>query len=396
MSEYILHGWEKTVRETKAVAEGDTLIPLPKPYTVPCMDTHFQELYYWDTYFTNRGLILSGRVDLAINNIENFAHLIEIYGFIPNGSRTWYLNRSQPPFFGLMIADVYEATKDEAFLSWAVESLKKEYSFWETKRKSSNGLNCYSADATEQECRDIIKLYHERTGILREGDVAYWGKNILAEAESGWDFNERFAGRCHEYNPVDLNSLLYFNERFIGYAEEILGRDGGYWNSRANERKRLVNAYLVGEDGIYYDYSYKDKTRSKLLSSASFVPYFTGLCTEKGGAQKLLASLEMPYGIGATEQTASNYQWGYKNGWACLQLIAVEGLARCGLQTEANRVAEKYVKLVEKVYKETGKLWEKYNVMDGNANAVGEYGTPEMLGWTAGVYVALKEKGERQ
>ena len=81
--DYILEG-EKTVREAKEVTIGDTLIALPKPYTVPCIDRHFQELYYWDTYFTNRGLLLSGRVDLAINNIENIAYLIDKYGFIPN------------------------------------------------------------------------------------------------------------------------------------------------------------------------------------------------------------------------------------------------------------------------------------------------------------------------
>ncbi len=392
IKEYITNGWNKTVREAQEVADGDTLIALPKPYTVPCMDTHFQELYYWDTYFTNRGLILSGRVDLAINNIENFAYLIDTYGFIPNGSRTWYLNRSQPPFFALMIADVYHVTKDGKFLAWAVTALKKEYAFWETKRKSPNGLNCYSADATEEEYRDIIKCYHERTGVLRENNDVYWGRNILAEAESGWDFNARFSGKCHEYNPVDLNALLYFNEIFIAYAEEKLGHDSGAWRERADKRKALMNAYMVGEDGIYYDYSYVENKRGAVKSAASFMPCFVGLCETDQGVDALLTALELPFGISATEETAGNYQWGYKNGWACLQLIAAEGLEKIGRRQDAFRVAEKYVRLVEEVFEKTGKLWEKYNVLDGNANAVGEYGTPEMLGWTAGVYMALKEK----
>ena len=396
INEYIINGWDKTVRETKEVAQGDTLITLPKPYTVPCMNNSFQELYYWDTYFTNRGLIASGRLDLVQNNIENFAYLINTYGFIPNGSRTWYLNRSQPPFFGLMIADIYSVTKDKAFLAWAVEALKKEYEFWDTKRKSLNGLNCYSADATKQEYQAIIKRYYERTGLLREGNEEYWGRNILAEAESGWDFNARFEGKCHEYNPVDLNSLLYFNENFIADAEEELGGNGNIWRIKANQRKALMNEYMLGTDGIYYDYSYTENKRSNVKSAASFMPYFTGVYETDNGVNTLLKCLELPFGISATEETAGNFQWGYKNGWACLQLIAAEGLEKVGRIQDAKRIAEKYVRLVEDVFNANGKLWEKYNVMDGNANAVGEYGTPEMLGWTAGVYMALKKNLQLQ
>ena len=136
-----------------------------------------------------------------------------------------------------------------------------------------------------------------------------------------------------------------------------------------------------------------ENVQSKVVSCASFFPYFTGLSVDKEGAKLLLSTLELPFGVSATDGSVEgNYQWGYKNGWACMQLVAVEGLFRCGLQSEAKRVADKYTSLVEKVYTETGKLWEKYNVMDGNANAVGEYGTPEMLGWTAGVYLALTHK----
>ena len=390
---YIEEGWEKTVREAKEVTIGDTLIALPKPYTVPCIDRHFQELYYWDTYFTNRGLLLSGRVDLAINNIENFAYLIDKYGFIPNGSRTWYLNRSQPPFFGLMIADVYAITKDRSFLKSAVVALKKEYEFWDTKRKAENGLNCYGASPTIAECRDIIRCYMNRTGIHREGNEYYWGVNILAEAESGWDFNSRFAGKCHEYNSVDLNALLYFDEMFIAYAEGEFGGDETAWHMCAKKRKTLMDMYMKDRNGIYYDYSYVEKKRSNILSAASFFPYFVGLSKDEEAAKKLLLNLEMPFGISATVETKEkNYQWGYQNGWPCLQLVAVEGVQRCGLENESQRLAKKYISLVENVYNDTGKLWEKYNVKEGNANAVGEYGTPEMLGWTAGVYMALKGK----
>jgi alpha,alpha-trehalase len=35
--------------------------------------------------------------------IDNFAYLIDTYGFIPNGNRTYFLSRSQSPFFACMI-----------------------------------------------------------------------------------------------------------------------------------------------------------------------------------------------------------------------------------------------------------------------------------------------------
>jgi alpha,alpha-trehalase len=291
-----------------------------------------------------------------------------------------------------MIADVYKATKDKVFLSWAIEKLKKEYLFWDSTRKAENGLNHYSASPTLKEAIEIINRYHVRTGILRESNPEYWGVNILAEAESGWDFNARFSGKCHEYNAIDLNSLLYFNERFIATSEQELQLDGWReWDIRATKRKALMDKYLLCADGIYYDYSYADDTLSTVKSCASFMPYFVGLTQEKRGAENLLKALELPFGMSASEpHDGVNYQWGYKNGWACLQLIVVEGLHNCGLQKDAQRIAKKYTSLVEETFQQTGALWEKYNVMEGNKNAVGEYGTPEMLGWTAGVYLALE------
>ena len=106
----------------------------------------------------------------------------------------------------------------------------------------------------------------------------------------------------------------------------------------------------------------------------------------------MLSSLELDYGLQATEPVDGNFQWGENNGWACLQLVACEALEACGRSEDAHRIAQKYVALVEKCFDETGHLWEKYNVKNGSSNAVGEYGTPTMRGWSAGVYLSLKEK----
>ena len=103
----------------------------------------FNELYYWDTFFTNEGLIADGLVRTAEDNVENILFLIDRYGFMPNGNRLWYLSRSQPPYAALMVEKVYEATADTAWLRRAFPILEKEYGFWMRERMTPTGLNRY-------------------------------------------------------------------------------------------------------------------------------------------------------------------------------------------------------------------------------------------------------------
>lgn len=390
---YILDHWDATVREVDPNNHEKTLIPLPRPYTVPCMDSMFQEMYYWDTYFTNRGLLLSGRAELVHDNLANFIYLVDTYGFIPNGSRTGLLTRSQPAFFGMMISDYYNATGDIAFLRDAYAALCKEYKFWMTERCAPNGLNCYSAHNAEGEYAAYVKLYKDRTGIELNGDTAYWGRHVIAEAESGWDFNPRFHSHCHDYNPVDLNSLIYFTEVFLGKVERILEiGDGADWDRRASKRKDTMLALMRAEDGVFYDYDYVNSKKSEVVSCAAFFPFATGMLDDGNGMDILLEKLELAYGLQATEAVDGNFQWGQKNGWAALQLMAVEALESCGRIEDARRIAGKYVHLVEKTFEKTGAIWEKYNIVTGDNNAIGEYGTPTMMGWSAGVYLAFVQK----
>ena len=87
--------WEVLVRAPVEPAPHSSLLPLPYRYVVP--GGRFREIYYWDSYFTMLGLEQSGRHDLAVDMVRNFAFLIDRYGHIPNGNRTYYLSRSQPP-----------------------------------------------------------------------------------------------------------------------------------------------------------------------------------------------------------------------------------------------------------------------------------------------------------
>ncbi len=387
LEKYILDGWDKTLRRTewqgKEALEDGTLC-LPYPYTVPCDGDIFVHLFYWDTYFANRGLLLSGKTEAVRGNLKNFIYLINKYGHIPNGSKRAMLNRSQPPFFGMMVSDYYHATGDVELLREGLVALKKELDFWYTKRTSENGLAHYGCDGDSATYIRGYNMYRDRTGIALSGDIEYMGRNVYAEAESGWDFNGRFGGKCLEHNAVDLNSLLWFDEMFLAkHTKNSLYAD------LAAMRKEKMTALMPGDDGVWYDYSYTENKKSTLLSCASFFPYFVGLTQDRKGIDKLLSALELDFGLQASEACEGNFQWGADNGWACLQLVAVEALLNCSRREDALRIVRKYIALVEDCFEKTGHLWEKYNVRNGTSEALGEYGTPKMLGWSAGVYQAF-------
>lgn len=391
---YIREKLPLTVR--KNTGDNDTLIGLPYPYTVPCADVIFNELYYWDTYFTNKALFAVRNAEQAKNNVLDILYLIGKFGYMSNGNRTYYLKRSQPPYAAMMADDIYRATGDKEFLRSAFPVLKKEYEFWMTKRVSENGLNRYGTEEDEESCKDFYENYVPTRIITdKTRDAAYAGKCYFAECESGWDFNPRFEGYCLDYNPVDLNANLYLYEKLFAEYEVLLNiGNGKEWGSKANVRAEKMNALLWDSAaGVYKDYNYKTGKLSPVISAVSFQPYFAGLAGEgqKSGLKKLLCLLEGEFGIFTTEQTDEKYQWAYPNVWAPCQYVAAKALERYGCAGDAKRIAEKYCKLIERNFEKHGKLFEKYNGVTGGIDAVSEYGTPEMLGWTAGVYMECKK-----
>ena len=185
--QFICENIDKTSRVyTKRPKGKKSLIGLPYPFTSPCIEGIFQETYYWDTYFTNKGLLEIGRQEQAVNNVKNFLYLLTNYGKIPNGNRMDYLSRSQPPFLGLMLEDILQNAPNALSLQEAFDGLELELAFWNTKRILSNGLNCYGCDLPESELARKLHVtgYRKRTGKK----VAYTvenARNILCECESG-------------------------------------------------------------------------------------------------------------------------------------------------------------------------------------------------------------------
>lgn len=396
--EFILNNIDKTTKHGKELTEGWTpLIELPYPYTTPCADGMFQEMYYWDTYFTHKCLLSLDREEQVLNNVKNFAFLLEKYGKILNGNRMHYLSRSQPAFFGLMLSDLQEARGDLLSVEQAFSWLEKEYSFWMHNRLAENGLNCYGADVTDEEAIGNVGYfkgltvdgYVERTGIPLENNAEN-GRNVIAECESGWDFCPRFESQCTRFNPVDLNCLLYADETLLSKWADVLEKKqtAQKYLLLAQARKEKMLA-LMKKEGVYYDYGFGKEACSDVVSCAGFFPYFVGLDTDKEGFLKTLGVLERDHGVVACTTKERIYQWAEPNGWAPLHYVVVASAHRLGLQDVAKRIADKYLAVTDKIFEKTQRLWEKFNAETGTLDVASEYGTPEMLGWSAGVYIAF-------
>lgn len=398
--DFIINNWDKTIR-SNTQDKGD-LIGLPKPYTVPCMEGSFQEMYYWDTYFTNVGLLLSDRTDQAINNAENMAYMIEKFGRMPNGSRTFYLNRSQPPYFSQMVRDIFEVTGDVKWLSGIYPTIEKEHYFWTQRRLCDNGLNRYYTDEAELDIGYAYGLC-ERCGLempKEKAAIDKYSECMYSFCESGWDCTSRFGVRADKFNGIDLNSLIFGMEQNLAYFAKLLqnGREE-FWKSAAQHRKALINDLMWDEKlGAFCDYDFEKAQKTDFVSAAMFYPLFFKLATPEQAKRtvELLPKLEARYGVTGSENREGllELQWDYPNGWACLQYMVIRGLFNYGYDKDAERIAKKYAEVVELNFDKTGNLWEKYNVVDGTVSDSKEYETPTMMGWSAGVYLYVLDCGK--
>src|SRR3989442_3903878 len=127
MEEHTRALWPVLTRPPDTADARSSLIPVPQAYVVP--GGRFREIYYWDSYFTMLGLIASGRTDLVRSMLDNFAYLVRTVGHIPNGNRTYYLSRSQPPFFAAMVGLYARATDTTQALQY-LDALEAEHAFW--------------------------------------------------------------------------------------------------------------------------------------------------------------------------------------------------------------------------------------------------------------------------
>ena len=392
--EYIQSHWKNTIRFKPD--DKDSLLGLPHPYTVPSQnEPTMQIFFYWDTYFTNIGLIKHGFHNLAKNNADNLLYQVKKYGYVPNGNRTFFLNRSQTPYLSLIIKEIFENSPDIQWLQSAFEIWKEEYAFWMNERLTPIGLNRHFHHSSDNEMVEFWEDVKKRLIFKPKNreEILKISNHYIAEAETGWDFTPRFETRCGDFVPVDLNSLLLMSEiNAVHFCETLKIDEQELWLQRAEQRKQLMNQYCWNQkQGMYYDYDFVNQHHSHVASLATFLPLWANVAStaQADSVLKNLSRFENDYGVSVCENSHQTitYQWDYPNGWPPIFYITIAGLRKCGYLDQARRIAEKYLKICIRNFKETGDLWEKYNVMDGSIHVKNEYKMPAMMGWTAGVFV---------
>jgi alpha,alpha-trehalase len=409
--------WPVLTRSPDSTDPRSSLIPLPNPYVVP--GGRFREIYYWDSYFTMQGLVQAGRTDLVKNMLDNFAHLITAVGHIPNGNRTYYLTRSQPPYFAAMVGLYARATDTTQALAY-LDALEKEYAFWmEGAERLSPGqfyrrvvrmpegvvLNRYWDDSPEprpESFRPDVEIGRTLPESLR----ADFYRNVRASAESGWDFSSRWMRdpkdlrtlETTELIPVDLNSLLYNAERTIaalrtfrhGPNDDVIAL---HFTKLADARRQAILGMYEPALGFFFDVRWRTGVRvTDRPSLAAAAPLYFGIATPEQGRQ-VAARLERDFlkpGGFVTTNIASGQQWDAPNGWPPLVWLTIEGVRRYGRADLADHAANRWLALINRTYRTTGRMMEKYDVVDPNRRAGGgEYPTQDGFGWTNGVALAL-------
>lgn len=400
--------WRVLERKPEDQRPYSSRLALPYRYVVP--GGRFNEIYYWDSYFTMLGLEASGRHDLTVSMLDNFAWLIDQFGHIPNGNRTYYLSRSQPPFFGAMVELAAKRDGDAAYRKY-LPQLRREYEFWMegegslapgaahrrlVRLRDGTLLNRYWDD------RDTPReeAYREDVATARESGrpVAEVYRNLRAAAESGWDFGSRWLAdgktlgtiNTTDFVSPDLNSLLYQLEMTIAKGCEVTADAACTKDMRTRAAKRSAAVARILWNpavGAFTDYDWRAQKIGERVSSATLYPLYFKLSDQEKArtvATTVRAKLLQPHGL-ATTAANTGQQWDAPNGWAPLEWIGIGGLRNYGEDTLAATIAQRWVAKNVHVYRSTGKLVEKYDVTGAAAGGGGEYPLQDGFGWTNGV-----------
>lgn len=415
----------RTLPADVSAIEQHGLLYLPGAYVVP--GGRFNEMFGWDSYFILLGLLRDGELTLAQSLVEQFVYEIEHYGTILNANRTYFLTRSQPPVFSLMVLALFQYTQDRQWLNSLLPAITSYYDFWvkpphlhpETglsrfydvgegaapeaveDEKDAAGKNHYErileVFKTQKIDKRSLNLFYDQQ---RDRLTDFFYKGDRSMRESGFDCSHRFGlfnAEVTHYLPVCLNALLYQMEQDIVQIYTILGKkEVEKWRDRAQQRCQLINQLLWDETaGFYFDYNFDTQQRRAYEFATTFYPLWTGIASPKQ-AEKVVLNLPKfaaPGGLRTSTYVTGN-QWDAPFGWAPLQLIATVGLCRYGYYQEAVEIARNFISLVVQEFEKNGTIVEKYDVCDRSSNVADKissgYSSNEIgFGWTNGVILEL-------
>jgi alpha,alpha-trehalase len=400
------------------------------PFVVP--GGRFNEMYGWDSYFITLGLLQNEKVELAKSMADNFAYEIENYGAILNANRTYYLTRSQPPFFTSMIRAVYDRLpKTNENKSWLKRvlgmAIKEYYTVWmNSDRLTATGLSRYFDSGYGQPPEvepghfhvlydSIAPKYHMtaqeleeeyRAGEIKVPELDEYFVHDRAMRESGHDTSYRLIGIAADLVTVDLNSLLYKIEMDIAdivqndFGGSVQLENGTWrqrrqgktekaveWIQRAEQRKQLVTKYLWNEQrGMFFDYNFVKKQQTSYVSATTLYPMWAGLATKRQAAllvKNALPLLEQPGGIAGSAEASRGpitpehplRQWDFPFGWSPHQMIIWQAMRNYGYDSITTRLAYRWLYTITiNAAQFNGTVPEKFDVVRRSHEVFAEYG----------------------
>lgn len=412
--------WKELCRKIKPTAGGiqSSLINLPYEFIVP--GGRFREFYYWDAYWIVKGLVISEMLNTTKSMLLNLVHVVNTLGFIPNGGRVYYSQRSHPPFLIGMALEYFTETQDVQFLKSIMPALAKEYQFWERNRtvivKGQDGKdykvfiyrtnsNVPRPESYREDVTLALKVPPEKRPRLYQ--------DLASAAESGWDFSSRWLRdkktlqtiETTNFAQVDLNSIMCWNMGIMELFYKTIGNveEAKRYSAKREDFRYAFHFVFYNESRkAWFDYNINTKKHETDFYASVATPLFGGcyqtLNLDKSqGLYKFMnesGAFNYPGGIPASMTNASGEQWDFPNGWSPLVHMIIEGLRKSedpGMQEQAFQIAKEWVIRNYEVYKKTGHMWEKYVVTDElpSPGAGGEYDVQPGFGWTNGVMLHL-------
>lgn len=405
--------------------ERYSLIPVTHGFIIP--GGRFKEIYYWDTYWIIEGLLISDMKETARGMIENLIELLAKLGHIPNGSRWYYEERSQPPLLISMVSLYMQHTRDLEFLKKNIDILEEELEYWldtQTVQFEKNGktynLLRYNVPSSGPRPESYYEDYIHAKSFETEQRQEEFYNDVKSAAESGWDFSSRWfidgkggnTGNLTNIHtkdiiPVDLNAIFANALQTMAYFRGILiyPRKGAHWAYLAKQWRNNINEVLWNdEDGVWYDYDLKNNIHRKYFYPTNLSPLWMGAVEKsliRGYAPRVLgylkqsSGLDFPGGIPSSLDRTGE-QWDFPNAWPPLISIVVNALEAMGMKEAkqvAFHIAQTWVRSNLKGFETTKQMFEKYDAeIPGQVGGGGEYTVQEGFGWSNGVILEFLAK----
>lgn len=413
----------KVDEKVKLSPELYSLIYVPNGFVIP--GGRFKELYYWDTFWIVKGLLLCDMVDTARGVIENLLYLVKVFGHIPNGSRVYYIQRTQPPMLTLMLYEYFKHTQDLDFVKRNIQYLDKEMDYWLSTRRVEveKGGRKYklfryyapSQGARPESFREDLETSNVAASEEERQEIF---TSLKSAAESGWDFSTRWFiidgsnnGNISSIKtpyiiPVDLNALLHKDFKILSLLYKFLHEEEKVrrYESLSKELLQGISEVLWNaEEGIWLDYDLLNGKPRKYFYLSNFAPLWTQSYTQTPNqitniAMNYISKVNLTKFIGGspTSMVQSGEQWDFPNAWPPLQAFFIQGLDLIGTP-EASQAAFHYAKLYAqsnyKGFHDMGVMFEKYDALtSGRTGGGGEYEAQSGFGWTNGFAFEMLDK----